>query len=578
MTQAIAKPDLLLTGPLGTSMVNAASSAWHDKTTLEDKITAAIAYAVSIGAKYCYVPDSFLPYNASLVTFNTAVLMLAEGFSNPTEVNVKAYGAFGDGATDDSAAFLAALAYANANVSYYGTTLIATPPVVVPTLRSPSGQTNSYLITQTLALPSGLRMRGTGSFGAVLQFKPSGNSSTLFTFYGAVEAQLANILLENLFCYQNGTVQTSIGIRMRNASFIQLRNCIFSAFRVGAWFDWGQDFDCYDCTFSLCTRGVQIGGNLSQTETPTPPAGVRGGPGTAWFDNGCFLFCKWSQNVLDVNHMGSIQSHGVTTFLNCTFFESATSPVTGKTNFCFFTRTKGIIIEDSWFEEGTATRTLVQFDSVDYDGNAGGVNAGWRVANNHFLMTHATGIVGVLVKRATGGMIFGNVFEFNTGGTTTAVSLQDSSNTTYVGPNSWMSFPDVEFTNTLPNAAFAIGAAPPGGHNVVGPMAMAALPTYGPTIAIQAAGAPFHSIVATNGTAFTISAPVMVRAGFLTVEIFNNSGGALGALTWTGGAGGYILTGGAWTQPANTLRRMITFFYSQPKNAWVEVARTAADY
>ena len=72
MTLANAKPDLLITGPLGTSMVNAASSAWHDVITVEAKITAAIAYAVSIGAKYCYVPDCFLPYNASLVTYNAA--------------------------------------------------------------------------------------------------------------------------------------------------------------------------------------------------------------------------------------------------------------------------------------------------------------------------------------------------------------------------------------------------------------------------------------------------------------------------------------------------------------------------
>ena len=90
MTLANAKPDLLITGPLGTSMVNAASSAWHDVITVEAKITAAIAYAVSIGAKYCYVPDCFLPYTASLVTFNTGVPMLGEGMMDVTAVNVRA--------------------------------------------------------------------------------------------------------------------------------------------------------------------------------------------------------------------------------------------------------------------------------------------------------------------------------------------------------------------------------------------------------------------------------------------------------------------------------------------------------
>src|SRR6266550_3045798 len=103
MTLANAKPDLLLTGPLGNSTVNAASSAWHDVITVEAKITAAIAYAVSIGAKYCYVPDSFLPYTASLVTFNSTVMLTREGGPS-SYYDVLAYGAVGDGVADDTVA------------------------------------------------------------------------------------------------------------------------------------------------------------------------------------------------------------------------------------------------------------------------------------------------------------------------------------------------------------------------------------------------------------------------------------------------------------------------------------------
>ena len=112
MTQINAKSDLLMTGPLGTSMVNAGSSQFRVfgvVNPLEEKITAAIAYAASIGAKYCYVPDSLLPYNASLVTFNTAVRMVREG-SNPLVWDVRAYGAAGDGVTDDRLAIVAAQA------------------------------------------------------------------------------------------------------------------------------------------------------------------------------------------------------------------------------------------------------------------------------------------------------------------------------------------------------------------------------------------------------------------------------------------------------------------------------------
>jgi hypothetical protein len=113
MTIANAKPDLLITGPIGTSMVNAASSAWHDYLTVEAKITAAIAYAVSIGAKYCYVPDSFLPYTASLVTFNPAVKMTREG-GGTIGWDLKAYGAAANGTANDTASFVAAVAAASA--------------------------------------------------------------------------------------------------------------------------------------------------------------------------------------------------------------------------------------------------------------------------------------------------------------------------------------------------------------------------------------------------------------------------------------------------------------------------------
>src|SRR6266576_1575415 len=59
--------------------------------TKEAQITAAIAAAVADGVFYVFVPQSMLPYNASLVTFNTAVKMICEG-SNATYWDLQAYG------------------------------------------------------------------------------------------------------------------------------------------------------------------------------------------------------------------------------------------------------------------------------------------------------------------------------------------------------------------------------------------------------------------------------------------------------------------------------------------------------
>lgn len=492
-------------------------------------------------------------------------------------VSVRDFGAKGDGATDDSLAFQAAIAYAGNLVEFFGTSLIATPTVVVPTMPCPQGGTLSFLITQTLALPFGIRIQGAGTYGGMIRFIPPGNNSTLFTIFGSTEGQTCNVTLENLFLFQNGVAQTSIAIRARNFSFLQMRSVVVANFGVGLWADWGQDISCYTCSFTGCGRGTQLGGNLAQAQTPAPPAGVRGGPGTPWLDDAAFYSCKWSQNVLDHNDLGSQVAHGCRTFLSCTFFESATTPPAGKTQFMHVTQLKSLVIKGCWFECGTTNRVGVILSNLDFDGNPGAVVAGFEISANHFLFTNSTGCICVQVVRGTGGSIVSNVFEINTGGTTTGINISDNTNTTYVGPQSWMSYPDTEIVGNLPNAAISGLSLPPGGHVLehVGPSL--ATPTYSASININAAQ-DTQEITATNATAFTINAPTRARAGLLVISIFNNSGGALGVLTWTGGAGGFILTGGAWVQPANTLRRQITFVFNQPKNAWVEVARTAADY
>jgi len=90
------------------------NAAWFSGATKEAQITNAIAAAVKDGASYVYVPGNMLPYTASLVTFNTAVKMIREG-SFGTVFDIMAYGAAGDGVTDDTAAAQGALAGAQAS-------------------------------------------------------------------------------------------------------------------------------------------------------------------------------------------------------------------------------------------------------------------------------------------------------------------------------------------------------------------------------------------------------------------------------------------------------------------------------
>src|SRR2546422_1100734 len=92
--------------PIPDSTINAGSGDYTGTT--EQKITAAIAAAVLAGAKYVWVPQSLLPYNASLVTFNVSIRMIREG-GNPAVYDASAYGAVANGTADDTVAIQAAL-------------------------------------------------------------------------------------------------------------------------------------------------------------------------------------------------------------------------------------------------------------------------------------------------------------------------------------------------------------------------------------------------------------------------------------------------------------------------------------
>ena len=96
--------------------------------------------------------------------------------------------------------------------------------------------------------------------------------------------------------------------------------------------------------------------------------------------------------------------------------------------------------------------------------------------------------------------------------------------------------------------------------------------TYSATIATDSRLARHFKITVTDTSAFTISNPTNVFKGqTITYDILNSSGGVMGALTW----GGDFALAGAFTNPADTKRRTISYYYDNAK--WVELSRTAAD-
>ncbi len=87
--------------------------------------------------------------------------------------------------------------------------------------------------------------------------------------------------------------------------------------------------------------------------------------------------------------------------------------------------------------------------------------------------------------------------------------------------------------------------------------------TYAGTVAAYDCTNPSRilKIAATNGTAFTISNPTNMIAGDrITYDIKNSSGTNMGAVTW-GSGGTFLLPGGTFTRPANTKRATMSFYY-----------------
>jgi hypothetical protein len=144
---------------------------------------------------------------------------------------------------------------------------------------------------------------------------------------------------------------------------------------------------------------------------------------------------------------------------------------------------------------------------------------------------------------------------------------------------------DGNYVNTSGGAVAYQKTSGPGGCQIINPMGLATL-----TGAWQYGGSPVMATLAysasmtpdctqasefivnpSNGVAFTINAPLNPMTGMLlTLSIRNATGGALGAVTWNA-----VFKLAAWTQPANTFNRSITYKYDGTN--WIQVSQTGVD-
>jgi len=119
-------------------------------------------------------------------------------------------------------------------------------------------------------------------------------------------------------------------------------------------------------------------------------------------------------------------------------------------------------------------------------------------------------------------------------------------------------------TGILPLANGGTGSA-------LGPQRRRIAPTYGVSVAINAALADEFTINVSDGVGFTIANPTNGSDGMaITIMVRNASGGIMGLVTWDTA---YRLA--AWTNPANAFSRTATFSFNTV--VWREISRTPAD-
>lgn len=95
---------------------------------------------------------------------------------------------------------------------------------------------------------------------------------------------------------------------------------------------------------------------------------------------------------------------------------------------------------------------------------------------------------------------------------------------------------------------------------------------YSASVNIDAEAGIVYQLTVTDGSAFTIEAPGNPQTGFvISYDILNSSGGSMGTITWDS----VFKLAGSFTNPANTKRRTITFYYNGTN--WIELWRAEAD-
>lgn len=267
-----------------------------------------------------------------------------------------------------------------------------------------------------------------GDTGHNTTFRFTGGADDFFEFVGGSEAESLNAKFENL-TIESATALTGTAIRARNFTNLTLNKINISNFDKNIHVDWGIGLYMDECNIVLATRGIQIGGDITEHGVA---AGIRGS-GSRFMDSITINNCVFSSNVIDISDSGSINSLGGLIISGGNCFESSVSPVAGKvTNFRIAGRA-GIDISGMWFENPSASRTAIILSNTDYDAVTQDIPDG-VIYSNFFLTNGGAGTKSIDAQRCIVD-ITGNHFDHLGGGT--AITLADTTSPSNVGINTY---------------------------------------------------------------------------------------------------------------------------------------------
>lgn len=511
-------------------------------------VNAAVAAAPGLGATMVWVVAAHLPYTASLVTFNPTIQMIREGAPQVNVFDLLAYGGSGDGVSNNDAAWTAVLAAVN-QISGGGGGVIDVP-------------VGTWNFATGIAAGFPYVIQGRNTRATVLNYTGSG---TAFTFNWASSAHRDyGTGLRQLTLSGPSRAGATTGVQLAAATGVGegafFQNINVNGFGTGV--KWGGNFLAWVVEWDHCSI-LNNGKNLNIT------------PGAAGIENIYFHCCTFGDDTgwdAAGNNIQITNGSGDITFEACSFDNAPLTITSGQ-----------ISILGGHFENPTFSAT------TPYITTAGQLN----LTGVAFLQDAVGGGPTSFVAGSAGAVAAFGCSYSNNGGApamATVYALSGSVNLSDVGMRVMQNI-SLQWNGSTTGVILALGGNPFGTFNQ-GPYlrgapvqmngvddAYVAL-TWGASVALNAAAGTFQSLTAISNIAAVIAAPTNTPGGNygrdMTIEIFNNSGGALTtAPTFAAGAGAWLLTAAA-VNPANGQSVLYRFKWSQIRGRFMEVSRTVA--